>query len=60
MTALHTSTTEPSDEPLSDMLVRHTEIIQILVTFCCQVSLGQVRFCHVTLFTKNSFHFQSF
>ena len=48
------------DEPLSDMLVRHTEIIQILVTFCCQVSLGQVRFCHITLLTKNSFHFQSF
>lgn len=36
MTALHTSTTEPSDEPLSDMLVRHTEIIQILVTFAAK------------------------
>lgn len=59
MTALHTSTTGPSDEPLSDMLVRHTEIIQILVMFCWSC-LGQVRFCHVTLFTKNSFHFQRF
>lgn len=37
---------------------QHIEIIQILVRFCCQMSLGQVRFCQVMLFMELAFIFR--